>query len=121
MAASYSDSWQLSQSTNFLNRVQSALTSACVSIANEARSVAFHPQRANFAATILGYTAGSNPYIQLFCNTVSCDTTCIGDATQGGTVVLTAANRDAQGALVTDAHILAAVSSDFNTFIQGIG
>lgn len=118
MAASRSDEFQLSQDVTFQGRVQASLLAACVSIANEGFSVAFHRERSRFASTIL--SAINNPqvnYVQLFSNSVSTDPTVIADATQGGTVVLTSANRAAQAALVTDAHIDAAVSAQFNSFI----
>lgn len=119
MAASFSDMFQLSQDTTFQNRVQSALLSTCVAVSNEGWSVAFHRERATFCSQVLSFTgSGTNPYVALFANAVATDTNCIADATQAGTVVLTSGNRAAQAALVTDAHISAAISSQFNSFIR---
>lgn len=118
MAASRSDEFILSGDTTFQGRVQASLLAACVAIANEGWTTAFHRERARFVSIILQAT--SNPqtnYVQLFTNSVSTDPTVIADATQGGTVVLTTANRAAQAALVTDAHIDSAVSAQFNCFI----
>lgn len=118
MAASRSDENQLSQDPIFQGRVQASLVAACVAIANEAWTVPFHRERSTFAAQILSATGGQSPYVTLFSNSVSTDPNVIADATQGGTVVLTGANRAAQAALVTDAHIDAAVSSQFNAFMR---
>jgi hypothetical protein len=59
--------------------------------------------------------------VQLFSNAVATDASVIGDATQAGTVALTAGNRAAQSALVTDAHIDTAIASMFNSFIREPG
>lgn len=118
MAVTHKDKYTLSVDPVFMNRVQAALIGACVSIANEGWAIAFHRERATFAATILNNPNGSPNWAQLFCNSVSTDSTCISDATQAGTVVLTGANVAAQAALVTDAHIDAAISAEFNAFIR---
>lgn len=112
------DEYQLSQDPTFQNRVQASVLAACVAIANEGWAVAFHRERATFSAQILSATSGQGPYITLFANSVATDPTCISDATQAGTVPLTPSNRAAQAALVTDAHINAAVSAQFNSFIR---
>lgn len=91
-----------------------------MSIANEGWAVAFHRERANFAAQILSNPASPIDYVQLFTNTASTDATCISDATAAGTVALTGANIATQAALVTDAHIDAAISAEFNAFIRQI-
>jgi hypothetical protein len=118
MAISHNDKYQLSQEPTFQNRVQASLVAACVSISNEGWAVAFHRERATFAAQVLLSPTGSINYVQLFSNAVSTDANVIGDATQAGTVILTSANRTAQAALVTDAHIDAAISSIFNSFVR---
>lgn len=116
---SLSDQFQLSQDATFQGRVQASLIAACVAIGNEGWTVPFHRERATFSAGILAGTGGTQAsYVTLFTNTVSTDSSCISDATQAGTVVLTSANRAAQAALVTDAHINAAVSAQFNSFIR---
>jgi hypothetical protein len=118
MAASHSDSFQLSQDVTFQGRVQQALLTACVSIANEGWAVAFHRERAMFINSILSSTAQLTAMVTLFTNSVSTDATCLSDATVGGTVPLTGANRAAQAVLVTDVHIDNAISSQFNAFIR---
>lgn len=118
MAVTHSDRYTLSIDPAFLHRVQAALVAACVSIANEGWAVPFHRERASFAVTILNNPNGTPNYSQLFCNSVATDATCISDATQAGTVVLTSGNVATQAALVTDAHIDSAISAEFNAFIR---
>jgi hypothetical protein len=118
MAASHNDSFQLSQDSVFQNRVQAALLSACVAISNEGWTIAFHRERSQFCSQILANTNSNINYVILFTNAVATDSNILSDATQAGTVVLTPANRAAQAALVTDAHIDTAISSMFNSFIR---
>lgn len=120
MAVTHKDRYTLSTDPVFKTRVQAALVTACVSIANEGWAVAFHRERAAFAAQILFSPSSPTDWVQLFTNTVSTDATCISDATAAGTVVLTGANIATQAALVTDAHIDNAISAEFNAFIRGI-
>ena len=87
----------------------------CVSIANEGWAVAFHRERAAFVTLVL---ANPSNYVPLFSNTVATDSTVISDATQAGTVAITGGNAATQGALVTDAHIDAAIAAEFNAFIR---
>lgn len=115
MAVSHSDRFQLSQDVGFQSRVQAALAAACVNIANEGWAIAFHRERASFAVQILN---GAQNFTILFANTVSTDTSVIGDATQAGTVALTSGNRAAQALLVTDVHIDNAISAEFNAYIR---
>lgn len=118
MAVSHNDKYHISQEPTFQNRVQASLVAACIAIANEGWTVAFHRERSTFATMILqGPTTPIN-YVQLFANAVATDATVASDATQGGTVALTAGNRAAQSALVTDAHIDSAISSQFNSFVR---
>ena len=118
MAASHSDSFQLSQDATFQGRVQAALLTAFVAIANEGWAVPFHRERTMFIVSALGSASALSSVVTLFTNTVSADTTCLSDATAAGTVILTSANRTAQAALVTDAHIDAAIASQFNAYIR---
>lgn len=118
MAVSYSDKYQISQEPTFQNRVQASLVAACIAIANEGWTVPFHRERSVFATAILQGPTSPTNYVQLFSNAVATDATVAGDATQGGTVAVTANNRIAQTALVTDAHIDSAISSQFNSFVR---
>jgi len=110
--------YQLSQDPVFQNRVQAALLAACVAIANEGWAVAFHRERSIYVASILSSTTNLTAAVTLFASSVATDTNCIADATQAGTVSLTVGNRAAQAALVTDTHLSAAVSSQFNSFVR---
>jgi hypothetical protein len=116
MAASYSDMSFLAADVNFNARVGSALWQQCVNIASETWS-ATHTARKQYVVQILNNPSNYKPF---FVNIVSVDTSVIADATVGGTVVLSAANAAAQGALVTDVHIGNAISGAFNAFISGI-
>jgi hypothetical protein len=60
-------------------------------------------------------------YKVLFANTVATDANVSGDATVAGTVPLTTGNVATQAALVTDAHIDNAISSQFNSFFRTPG
>lgn len=111
------DENQLSQDPTFQGRVEAALLAACVAIGTEAWTVPFHRERARFAEQILSATGGQSTYVTLFANSVATDANVISDATQAGTVSVTASNRATQAALVTDAHINAAVSGQFNSFV----
>lgn len=114
MTVSYGDKHFLQSDTQFQNRVRASLVAAAVNIANEGWAVVFHKQRADRAALIL---LSPDTYKLLFAASVATDANCIGDATQAGTVVLTAGNVAAQAALVTDAHIDAAISAEYNAFL----
>ena len=117
MAASRSDQYQLSQDTGFQHRVQASLIAACISISNEAWS-STHRSRQNLVVSILQSPTGANMnWVQLFSNAAASDTNVIADATVGGTVVLTSGNISTQSLLVSDAHIDAAISSVFNSFL----
>lgn len=118
MAASLSDMFQISQDTTFQGRVQASLLAACVAIANEGWAVAFHRERSIFAGTILSATQTPNPYYVLFSNAVATDPTCAADASTQAAGPLTTANRAAACAAITDAHINAAVSAQFNAFCR---
>ena len=120
MAASLSDSNFLGVNQLFINRVQASLLAAAVAIFAEGTSVNNHRDRVQFIHTLLASPTNVANFSSLFALTVGTDATVIGQATQAGTVVLTAANAPAQQALVTDAAITAAVSGQFNAFVQGI-
>lgn len=117
MAASYSDSWQLSQEPTFQNRVQQSLVTQFTNIASEGWTVAFHRERMRYVVGCLSSTSNLSGAVSLFTNIVAANATVLADATQSGTVVLTSGNRAAQSALVTDTHIDNAISSQINTFI----
>lgn len=119
MPASYSDKNQLSNDATFQGRVRQAMLTACVAIASESpTTVPFHRERSAFAVLCMN---SPTTFELLFAFTVANDANVIADATAGGTVVLTQANVAAQAALVTDAHIDAAVSSQFNGFFRTPG
>lgn len=120
MAASRSDQYQVGQEPTFQNRVQQSLLAACIAITNEGWAIPFHLERANFANTVLLSISPTviSPYVVEFSAAVATDANVIADATQAGTVVLTAGNRATQAALVTDAHIDTAIASQFNSFVR---
>ena len=118
MAVTKSDMDMVSQEPTFQNRVQASLIVACIAISNEGWAIPFHRERADFCARVLGNPNGTPNFVALFSNAVATDTSVINDATQTGTVVLSAGNRAAQAALVTDSHLDTAVSAMFNSFIR---
>lgn len=118
MAVTHKDRYTLSTDPTFKTRVQAALVAICVSIANEGWAVAFHRERSDFAARILGNPSSPTDWVQLFTNAVSTDSTCIGAATQAGTVALTSGNVVAQSALVSDTQIDNAIAAEYNAFIR---
>jgi hypothetical protein len=119
MAVTHNDKWQLAQSVLFQHRVQASLVAACVNISSESpTTVPFHRERSDLARNILLAPTGTNNYVQLFSNTVACDSSVINDATATGATAITAANMDAQQALVTDTHIDTAISASFNSFAR---
>jgi hypothetical protein len=117
MAASYSDSFQLSQDPTFQGRVQQSLVTQCTNIANEGWGVAFHRERSRFITGILSNPTSLSNYVTLFSNVVAANATVLSDATQAGTVALTTGNRATQAALVTDAHIDNAISAQIGAFV----
>jgi hypothetical protein len=118
MPASHRDSYVLSTDTTLQYRVRSALLAVCVSINYEDHNTPFHSERASFAAQAIN---AADTYKELFTNSLGIDADCLADATAGGTVVLTPSNVAAQAALVTDAHIDAAVAYQFNSFFRTPG
>lgn len=116
MAATYSDKFLLSQDGGFRNRLEMSMIAACEAIMTESpTAVPFHAQRSQFAVNCL---SSPSPSAILFALGVATDASVISDATAAGTVTLTAGNIAAQAALVTDAHLDAAVSSQFNDFFM---
>ncbi len=76
--------------------------------------IAVHLKRANYCATVL---AAPDSFKVLFALTAATDANVLADATQAGTVVLTSGNVAAQAALVTDAHIDAAVAGELPAYL----
>jgi hypothetical protein len=120
-AASHNDSAVLSTDTTYQNRVKVALVAACVNISAEvitgltgATPIAVHLKRANYCATVL---AAPDSFKVLFALTVATDANVLADATQGGTVALTAGNVAAQAALTTDPHLDAAVAGQLPAYL----
>lgn len=115
MAASYNDQQLLAADTTLQNRVRQSLVKACISIKNEGNAVAFHRERETFVVLVMN---SSDNYKTIVSQAVATDASVISDATVAGTVTLTSGNAAAQAALVTDAHIDAAISGQFNSFFR---
>jgi hypothetical protein len=115
VAASRSDQAFLAGDATFQNRVRQSVVAACIAISSEGWAVLFHKTRARQCQNVL-----INPdFFKLqYSIAVATDPSVISDATQNGTVALTVNNALAQGGLVTDAHIDAAVSGQFNSFFD---
>ena len=112
----YNDKQILASDATFQNRVRQSMISACVAIKSESPTTTpFHRERETFIVLVMNQP---DAYKILFTQAVATDANIIGDATQAGTVPLTAGNVAAQAILVTDAHIDAAISSQFNTFFR---
>lgn len=118
MAASYNDQQFLAADTTFQNRVRQSLVAACISIKNEAATIAFHREREAF---LIGVMNSPDNYKIIVAQAVASNAAVISDATAAGTVALTGGNAATQAALVTDAHIDAAISADFNSFFRTPG
>ena len=119
MAASYSDQQFLAADSAFQNRVRQSLITACEAIKTESpTTVPFHRERETFLVAV-----DNNPdsFKVMVSDAVAANAAVISDATAAGTVVLTSGNAAAQAALVTDAHIDAAISADFNSFFRTPG
>jgi hypothetical protein len=116
MAASYSDQKFLAADTTFQDRVRQSMIKQSIAIKNESpTTIPFHRERETFVVAI---TNQPDIFKLIFTQSVATDATVISDATQAGTVVLTAGNAAAQAALVTDAHIDTAISNNFNSFFR---
>ena len=117
----FSDASVLAGDSTFQGRVGAALFTYCQVVATEGWSIAYHRERANFVNQIFTTplnAQGINPWVFQFTNTVATDATVLSDATIGGTVPLTIANRAAQALLVTDTHISNAVAAQFNSYVR---
>src|SRR4051794_12927291 len=114
MAVSYSDKYILSTDAGFQHRVREALLAYCAQVAGETATTPFHTTRIQRAVAVINQP---DSFMSLYANSVSMDTAVINDATANGTVVLTATNIVNQAPLVTDAHIDAAISAQFNFFV----
>jgi hypothetical protein len=115
MAATFKDMDQLRLDLTFQGRVRAALISLALGASAEAWSVPFHRERQMFAVQILN---SPDAFVNLFASSIATDATVIADATQGGTVAITGANVAAQQALVTDAHITAALTAQVNSYLK---
>lgn len=115
MAVSYNDKYILAQDTTFQSRVKTSLIAACLAIKSESLTTAFHRERETFLVAVMNNPEG---FKQVVANGVATDSSVIGDATAAGSVVLTTGNVATQQALVTDAHIDSAISSQFNSFFR---
>jgi hypothetical protein len=104
----------------FQSRVLQSLISTCNSIANEAISTTMpfilHIRRSEQCNLML-VPANLNSWKTIIAEMVATDALVIGDATVAGATPLTTGNVAAQAALVTDAHISTAISSQFNTLL----
>ena len=118
MAASHSDSYQLSQDATFLGRVQAALITYFGVVTNEGWSVPFHRERTMYIASVMSSPTSLSNAVTLFTYIAAADTTALQDATQNGTIVLTSGNRASQQQLVTDAHIDNAIAAQFNQLVR---
>ena len=114
-----SDQAVLAANAAFISRVQESLVATCVAIQSEATSTAYHYSRARFATQVMQQMATQpTQWPQAFAFSVATDANVISDATAAGTVTLTSGNVATQQALITDAHINAAVSGQFNSFFN---
>lgn len=116
MAASYNDQQFLASDPTFQNRVRQSMIAACNAIKTENPStVVFHRERETFLVAVMNQP---DVFKLVFTQSVVTNAAVIADATASGTVVLSGANAPGQAALVTDAHIDAAISSNFNSFFR---
>src|SRR5580704_14369631 len=127
-APTLTDSFWLTQSTNFKNRVQSALVTTCTSINSEpttgvtgAMPNAVHAARKALVAQILNPAQFSN-WLTQFVFACSVDSATVTAATGAAslTSIATADAAAAQGGAMTDVMFLNACSAAFNAFITGI-
>ena len=114
-AASYSDKQFLAGDATFQNRVRQSLVAACVSIQAEGYGIGSHRERDTFCTAVMN---APDSFKLLVAISAANDANVISDATAAGTVVLTSGNVAAQAALVTDAHIDTAISSQINSFFR---
>jgi hypothetical protein len=115
MAVSFNDMDVLRGSTAFQARIRAALISYALVVGQEAVTVSFHKERANYAAQVLNAPDG---FVDALASAVATATLVINDATQNGTVALTTGNVATQQALVTDAHITTVITAGYNSFFR---
>jgi hypothetical protein len=115
MAYSRSDMNVLQTDAGFVGRVRASMIAQSIAITNEGWTVAFHRERDSYAVQVLN---SPDTFKQLFANAAATAPNVVTDATQGGTVVLASSNVAVQAALVTDADIDGAVTSQFNSFFR---
>lgn len=118
MAVKYLDKYWLSQSAVFQHKVQASWIAAAVQIKAESpTSVPFHRERERYIQSALANPQALLNAMTLVSAAVATDSNVINDATVAGTVSLTdTTTADIGAGLVTDAHIDAAISGQFNTF-----
>lgn len=81
--------------------------------------VLLYNRRRQFAVFIEQTFNGGTPnWPFIMAQGVATDTTVLSDATSGLTIDVTPGNAEAQGLLVTDAHIDNAIASQFNSYLQ---
>lgn len=132
--ATLSDSYWLSQSTVFKNRVQTALIVFCNTVETEVPTgvtgtmpTSVHLSRTNFLKTIQNPGSFTN-WLTLFVNAAASDANLIAAATQASTtyVPITSATigdtqaADGQTPIITSTLINNAIAAAFNTFVPGI-
>ena len=98
------DSYTLSVSSTFQNRVQESIVTAAIAISNEGGGVNNHAARSQFATKVLLNPSG---YMVLFSASVATDATVV---SQAGTPTVVSSN-------VTDVAINNAVSGQWNSFL----
>ena len=118
MAASRNDSFILGGNTVFVGRVQASMVAACIAIAAEGNNVVNHHARILLVHQILASPASQTSFATMFALSVAIDSLVLADAAPTGMVL--GANVGTQQALITDAHIDAAVKDQFNAYCQGI-
>jgi hypothetical protein len=118
MAAQFLDMYNLSQDPTFQNRCITCAIQSCITVNQEANTVAFHRERQQFAVAVLNSPTAFKP---LFAESLATDVGVIADATANGTVSIVNGNAATQAALVTDAHIFSAFAGQFNTFFKTPG
>jgi hypothetical protein len=115
----YNDQQFLASDPTFQSRVRQALLKGCVAIkAENPTTTPFHREREAFVVAVAN---SPESYKVLIAQSIVSDAAVIGDATVGGTVPLTSGNVAAQAALVTDAHIDAAIVTNFTSFFRTPG
>jgi hypothetical protein len=113
----YNDQQLLAGDATFQSRVRQSMINACVGFAN-AQSGTYWRERQTYAVGVMG---APDSYKVIFSQMVAANSAVIGDATVGGTVPLTSGNVATQAALVTDGHIDATITSNFNSFFRTPG